>query len=68
MACRVATNEVQFFDPGDLSKGTVQRLRVPGVAGVELSKKPGAYVAVYVPESKVLIPQLLIVLGQLCGY
>ncbi|KAI5676054.1 hypothetical protein M9H77_07004 [Catharanthus roseus] len=52
VACRVATNEVQFFDPGDLSKGTVQRLRVPGVAGVELSKKPGAYVAVYVPESK----------------
>lgn len=52
VACRLLTNEVQFFDPGDFSKGIVHRLRVPGVAGVELSKAPGAYVAVFVPESK----------------
>lgn len=54
----MATNEVQFFDPGDFSKGIVHRLRVPGIAALELSKSPGSYVAVYVPESKVLIPQL----------
>lgn len=59
IACRLLTNEVQFFDPGDFSKGISHRLRVPGVAGVELSKTPGAYVAVFVPESKVLGWQLL---------
>ncbi|XP_027117751.1 eukaryotic translation initiation factor 2A isoform X1 [Coffea arabica] len=52
IACRLATNEVQFFDPEDFSKGIVHRLRVPGVAAVELSKTPGAYVAAFVPESK----------------
>lgn len=53
VACRLATNEVQFFDTGDFSKGVVNRLRVPGIAGFELSKSPGSYVAVFVPESKV---------------
>ncbi|XP_047341298.1 eukaryotic translation initiation factor 2A [Impatiens glandulifera] len=52
VACRMATNEVQFFDGADFSKGIVHRLRVPGVAAVELSKSPGSHVAVYVPESK----------------
>ena len=60
IACRLATNEVQFFDPEDFSKGIVHRLRVPGVAAVELSKTPGAYVAAFVPESKVLNPLLRI--------
>ncbi|GAA0183663.1 translation initiation factor [Lithospermum erythrorhizon] len=49
---RIATNEVQFYDPGDFSKGFVNRLRVQGVAAVELSKTPQSYVAVFVPESK----------------
>ncbi|XP_052199904.1 eukaryotic translation initiation factor 2A [Diospyros lotus] len=52
VACRLATNEIQFFDGGDFSKGIINRLRVPGVAAVELSKNPGSYVATFVPESK----------------
>lgn len=52
VACRMATNEVQFFDPRDFSMGIVHRLRVPGIAALELSKTPGSYVAAYVPESK----------------
>ncbi|GAA0148343.1 translation initiation factor [Lithospermum erythrorhizon] len=52
VGCRLATNEVQFYDPGDFSKGFVNRLRVQGVAAVELSKTPQSYVAVFVPESK----------------
>ncbi|KAI3470228.1 hypothetical protein Pfo_026891 [Paulownia fortunei] len=52
VAGRLATNEVQFFDPENFSKGIVHRLRVPGIAAFELSKTPGSYVAVFVPESK----------------
>ncbi|MED6109084.1 hypothetical protein PIB30_030296 [Stylosanthes scabra] len=51
-ACRMATNEVQFFDTRDFSKGIIDRLRVPGVAAIELSSAPGSHVAAYVPESK----------------
>lgn len=53
-ACRLATNEIQLFDARDFSKGIVQRIRVPGIAALELSKTPGSYVAAFVPESKVL--------------
>lgn len=52
-ACRLATNEVQFFDPKDFSKGITSRIRVPGVAAFELSKTPASHVAVFVPEVKV---------------
>ncbi|KAI4324359.1 hypothetical protein L6164_023907 [Bauhinia variegata] len=52
VACRLATNEVQFFDTGDFSKGVIYRIRVPGVAGIELSRTPGSHVAAFVPESK----------------
>ncbi|XP_070019702.1 uncharacterized protein [Nicotiana sylvestris] len=52
VACRLATNEIQFFDPRDFSKGFVNRLRVPAIAALELSKVPGSYVAAFVPESK----------------
>ncbi|XP_021751808.1 eukaryotic translation initiation factor 2A-like [Chenopodium quinoa] len=52
VACRLVTNEIQFFDSADLSKGFVSRLRVPGVAAVQLSKMPGSHVATFVPESK----------------
>lgn len=53
VACRLATNEIQFFDAADFSKGISHRLRIPGVAAVELSKAPGSHVAAFVPESKV---------------
>lgn len=52
VACRLATNEIQFFDSADFSKGFVSRLKVPGVAAVQLSKLPGSHVATFVPESK----------------
>ncbi|BFG15892.1 hypothetical protein CerSpe_021660 [Prunus speciosa] len=52
VACRLATNEIQFLDAGDFSKPFIYRLRVPGVAAFELSKAPGSHVAAYVPESK----------------
>ncbi|OVA00079.1 Translation initiation factor [Macleaya cordata] len=52
VACRMATNEIQFFDTGDFSKGIAYRLRIPGVAAIELSKAPGSHVAAFVPESK----------------
>ncbi|XP_057477770.1 uncharacterized protein LOC130765376 [Actinidia eriantha] len=52
IACRMATNEIQFFDARDFSKGIINRLRIPGVTAVELSKCPGSHVAAYVPESK----------------
>ncbi|PIA61085.1 hypothetical protein AQUCO_00300538v1 [Aquilegia coerulea] len=51
-SCRLATNEIQFFDSGDFSKGFIYRLRIPGIAAAELSKSPGSYVAAFVPESK----------------
>lgn len=53
VACRMVTNEIQFFDVGDLSKGFVSRLRVPGIAAFELSNFPASFVAAFVPESKV---------------
>uniref|UniRef100_A0A2N9GEU4 Eukaryotic translation initiation factor 2A n=1 Tax=Fagus sylvatica TaxID=28930 RepID=A0A2N9GEU4_FAGSY len=52
IACRLATNEIQFFDARDFSKGVVHRIRVPGLAAIELSKTPGSHVAAFVPESK----------------
>ena len=53
VACRLVTNELQFFDPAEFSKGFVSRFRIPGVAAAQLSKRPGSYVAAFVPESKV---------------
>ena len=53
VAYRLATNEIQFFDAGDFSEGIVHRIRVPGLAAVELSLAPASYVAAFVPESKV---------------
>ncbi|KAK1314901.1 hypothetical protein QJS10_CPA06g01442 [Acorus calamus] len=52
VACRMATNEIQFFDAGSFSKGIVHRLRIPGVVAMELSKSPGSHVAAFVAESK----------------
>ncbi|PKI33569.1 eukaryotic translation initiation factor 2A isoform X2 [Punica granatum] len=52
VACRLATNQIHFFDAGDLSRGIINRLRIPGVAALELSKTTGSHVAAFVPESK----------------
>ncbi|XP_020269612.1 eukaryotic translation initiation factor 2A isoform X2 [Asparagus officinalis] len=52
IACRMATNEIQFFDAKDFAKGIISKVRIPGVSAMELSKSPGSYVAAYVPESK----------------
>lgn len=51
-ACRMATNEIQIFDGMDFSKGILHRLRIPGIAAMEISKAPGSHVAAYVAESK----------------
>ncbi|KAF2594792.1 hypothetical protein F2Q70_00044639 [Brassica cretica] len=64
-ACRLATNEVQFFDPKDFSKGITSRIRVPSVAAFELSKTPASHVAVFVPEVKVLFIAWAIILCAL---
>lgn len=55
IACRMATNEIQFFDARDFSKGIIYRVRIPGIAAVELAKEPGSHVAAFVPESKVCV-------------
>nr|CAN83983.1 hypothetical protein VITISV_001098 [Vitis vinifera] len=52
IACRLATNEIQFFDARDFSKEIIYRVRIPGIAAVELSKAPGSHVAAFIPESK----------------
>ncbi|XP_071710468.1 eukaryotic translation initiation factor 2A [Rutidosis leptorrhynchoides] len=52
VASRMATNELQFFDGADFSKGIVRKIRIPGIASFELSKNPGSHVSAFVPESK----------------
>lgn len=52
VVCRMTTNEIQFFDAGDLSKGIVNRLRIPGVATLQLSNDPGSHISAFVAESK----------------
>ncbi|XP_020588749.1 eukaryotic translation initiation factor 2A isoform X2 [Phalaenopsis equestris] len=52
IACRMSTNEIQFFDGKNFSKGIIYRLRVPGVTAVELSKTPGSHIAAFFAESK----------------
>ncbi|MQM05158.1 hypothetical protein Taro_037964 [Colocasia esculenta] len=52
VACRLSTNEIQFFDANDFSKGAVNRLRIPGITAVELSKGLGSHIAAFVAESK----------------
>ncbi|KAG0486880.1 hypothetical protein HPP92_008975 [Vanilla planifolia] len=52
VACRMATNEIQFFDGKDFMKGIVYRLRVTGVTAIGLSKAPGSHVAAFISESK----------------
>ncbi|XP_058102451.1 uncharacterized protein LOC131246387 [Magnolia sinica] len=52
VACRLATNEIQFFDAKDFTKGILYKLRIPGVAALELSKEPGSHIAAFIAESK----------------
>nr|BAD19332.1 putative eukaryotic translation initiation factor 2A [Oryza sativa Japonica Group] len=52
VACRMMTNEIQFFDPKDFTKGFVYKLRMPGIAAMQLASAPGSHVAGFVPEAK----------------
>ncbi|CAM6047215.1 unnamed protein product [Sphagnum compactum] len=52
VACRLVTNEVHFFDGRDFAKGIVDRLRLSGIDGVQLSSSPPSHIATYVPEIK----------------
>lgn len=52
LCARVVTNEVQFFDPSNMSGGTVHRLRMEGVAEFALSPGKNRAVAVFVPEKR----------------
>jgi len=53
VACRLVTNEAHIFDGHDFSKGIVDKLRLPGIDGVQLSHLPASHIAAYVPEIKV---------------
>uniref|UniRef100_A0A7I4FRM4 Eukaryotic translation initiation factor 2A n=1 Tax=Physcomitrium patens TaxID=3218 RepID=A0A7I4FRM4_PHYPA len=52
VACRLVTNEVHIFDGHDFSKGIIDRLRLPGIDGVQLAHSPASHIAAYVPEIK----------------
>lgn len=49
------TNEVHIFDGHDFSKGIIDRLRLPGIDGVQLAHSPASHIAAYVPEIKVIL-------------
>lgn len=53
VAGRCVTNEVHLFDPQDFSRGIVDKLRVPGVAAMQLGFDPPSHIACFVPEHKV---------------
>jgi len=48
-------NEIQFFDPKDLdfTKGVLSRIRMPGIAAMQLATVSGSHVTGFVPEAKV---------------
>ncbi|XP_078427929.1 eukaryotic translation initiation factor eIF2A family protein [Wolffia australiana] len=52
VASRLCTNEIQIFDGNDFSKGVIRRIRVPGVAAMQLSRADGSHIAAFVAESK----------------
>uniref|UniRef100_A0A8I6Z1T8 Eukaryotic translation initiation factor 2A n=1 Tax=Hordeum vulgare subsp. vulgare TaxID=112509 RepID=A0A8I6Z1T8_HORVV len=52
VACRMATNEMQFFDTNDFTKGIAYKVRLPGIAAMQLASAPGSHVAGFVPEAK----------------
>lgn len=62
---RVVTNEVQFYESGNLS--TVwNKLRVEGVADFALSPGKSHTIAVFIPERKVRLYPSLVCLLTLC--
>ncbi|RLM78151.1 eukaryotic translation initiation factor 2A [Panicum miliaceum] len=52
VGCRMMPNEIQFFDPKDFTKGVLSRIRMPGIAAMQLATAPGSHVAGFVPEAK----------------
>jgi len=52
VGCRMMPNEIQFFDPKDFIKGVLSRIRMPGIAAMQLATAPGSHVAGFVPEAK----------------
>lgn len=52
LCARVVTNEIQFFDPSNMSGGTVYKLHVEGVVDFALSPGKNRAIAVFVPERK----------------
>ncbi|RLN07204.1 eukaryotic translation initiation factor 2A [Panicum miliaceum] len=52
VGCRMIPNEIQFFDPKDFTKGVLSRIRMPGIAAMQLATAPGSHVAGFVPEAK----------------
>jgi translation initiation factor 2A len=52
-AARVVTNELHIFDPKDLSKGIVEKLRLEGVTSCSISSGASPCVALFVAEKKV---------------
>jgi translation initiation factor 2A len=59
VACRMIPNEIQFLDPKDLAKGIVSKIRMPGIAAMQLATAPGSHVAGFVPEAKVWLIKFL---------
>jgi translation initiation factor 2A len=49
----MATNEMQFFDTKDFTKAIVYKVRMPGIASMQLASAPGSHVAGFIPEAKV---------------
>ncbi|CAN6273399.1 unnamed protein product [Urochloa humidicola] len=52
VGCRMMPNEIQFFDPKDFTKGVLSRIRMPGIAAMQLATAPGSHVAGFIPEAK----------------
>lgn len=52
IACRMATNEIQVFDTENFAKGFVNKIRLPGIASLQLATAPPTHFAAYIPESK----------------
>ena len=61
------TNEAHIFDGRDFSKGIIDKLRLPGIDGVQLAHSPASHIAAYVPEIKVCCFALLPATNQNCS-
>lgn len=52
LAARLVTNEVHFYETGNMSKGPIAKLRVEGISDFALSPGQNHAVAVFIPEKK----------------